>query len=175
VTDPHEPDHEAAPAAVAEREGATIEPLAPVPAPTKKPTSERQRIANIENAKRSTGPTTQAGKAIASMNRLSHGLHATREVAITRGVFREEHLDVVDFIAGIIAGLKPRDPQELLQARRVAMAYLWNERLERYQSAAVQGDAMLSNPTLVALGDPGEIDYHEAILEVLAELLEEHP
>lgn len=31
---------------------------------------------------------------------------------------------------------------------------------------------MLTKATRTALGDPAEIDYHEAVLEVLGELLE---
>ena len=37
-------------------------------------TSERKRIANIRNAKKSTGPKTAAGKAISSRNAIKHGL-----------------------------------------------------------------------------------------------------
>jgi hypothetical protein len=37
-------------------------------------TSERQRAANRENARKSTGPKSQAGKARASRNALRHGL-----------------------------------------------------------------------------------------------------
>ena len=38
--------------------------------------STAQAIANIENAQRSTGPRTEAGKAASSHNALKHGLTA---------------------------------------------------------------------------------------------------
>src|ERR1035438_6628565 len=38
--------------------------------------SAAQIVANIENAKHSTGPTTEAGKATSSQNALKHGLTA---------------------------------------------------------------------------------------------------
>ena len=38
--------------------------------------SEKQRVANRANAKRSTGPKTETGKALSRMNAHKHGLTA---------------------------------------------------------------------------------------------------
>ena len=40
------------------------------------PTSEKQKAANRQNAKKSTGPTTPEGKAVASRNATKHGLRS---------------------------------------------------------------------------------------------------
>ncbi|MEO6808815.1 MAG: hypothetical protein ABI353_06855, partial [Isosphaeraceae bacterium] len=40
------------------------------------PTSEARRLANQRNAQKSTGPTTEAGKRIARLNALTHGLRS---------------------------------------------------------------------------------------------------
>ena len=45
--------------------------------------STAQAIANIENAKKSTGPRTEAGKAVSSHNSLKHGL--TSETVLLPG------------------------------------------------------------------------------------------
>ena len=41
-------------------------------------TSEKQMIANRENSKKSTGPVTDGGKAISSMNAITNGEYMTR-------------------------------------------------------------------------------------------------
>jgi hypothetical protein len=46
--------------------------------------SEKQVLANQQNALKSTGPKTDEGKAIAARNSLKHGLLA-KEVVITEG------------------------------------------------------------------------------------------
>src|SRR5690349_15731046 len=41
-----------------------------------KPISEKKLLANRQNALKSTGPTTEAGKAVASRNATTHGMTA---------------------------------------------------------------------------------------------------
>ena len=43
-------------------------------------TTDAQNEANRRNAKKSTGPRSQAGKAVASQNALKHGLTAKRVI-----------------------------------------------------------------------------------------------
>ncbi|MEO6812245.1 MAG: hypothetical protein ABI353_24315 [Isosphaeraceae bacterium] len=44
------------------------------------PTSEARRLANQRNAQKSTGPTTKAGKMIARLNALTHGLRSEADL-----------------------------------------------------------------------------------------------
>jgi hypothetical protein len=46
------------------------------------PTSEKQIIANRQNAQKSTGPKTETGKKTSSHNAITHGLHASDIVSV---------------------------------------------------------------------------------------------
>lgn len=135
--------------------------------------TDAQRAASRRNGAKSHGPTTEAGKRIAAMNRLAHGLYSSSEVAITRGLLREDHLQVTDFLNEIVAALAPRDVREYLAAREVAQAYLWSARLHRYQTAAVQGAAILSPEVLATVGgDPVQFAVTERGLDLLDEAID---
>ena len=69
--------------------------------------SEKQRRANRQNAKKSTGPKTAAGKARASRNALKHGLLA-KDVVITGTDFNENRAEFDAFLADLCAELKPQ-------------------------------------------------------------------
>jgi hypothetical protein len=83
--------------------------------------SERQRAANRANAKKSTGPLSQAGKARARQNAFRHGL-AARAPLDANAIEDVEKLafEIVDSTAGFI---------ELSQARSIASAELEVQRV----------------------------------------------
>ena len=72
--------------------------------------------ANRRNALRSTGPRTEAGRAIASRNALKHGLTADRII-----LFDEQREQFDHFYSKLVAALKPRGPMEHQLAERVAI------------------------------------------------------
>jgi hypothetical protein len=77
-------------------------------------TSDRQRLANRANAKRSTGPRTRTGKAQASRNALRHGLNVS--------VWSDSVLaPQAEAIARNIAGPNA-DPETLALARGISEA-----------------------------------------------------
>lgn len=86
-------------------------------------TSEKQIKANKKNAKQSTGPKTEKGKQMSSMNALSHGL--TAEQVVIEG---EEPADFEWVVQGLIDEYAPRTILEQRLTERLA-GYLW--RLKR--------------------------------------------
>ena len=62
--------------------------------------SEKQRRANRQNAKKSTGPKTADGKARASRNALKHGLLA-KDVVITGTELTENRAEFDAFLADL--------------------------------------------------------------------------
>src|SRR3569623_47950 len=83
-----------------------------------KPISEKRLAANRENAKRSTGPRTQAGKERSSRNAVKHGFRSS-----SFAVVRLEDFDEVEkFKADAVACYKPVNAQELIAVERIAMS-----------------------------------------------------
>src|SRR5579884_1571952 len=83
-----------------------------------KPISEKRLAANRENAKKSTGPRTPAGKERSSRNAVKHGFRAS-----SFAVVRLEELDEVEkFKADAVACYKPVNAQELIAVERIALA-----------------------------------------------------
>ena len=82
--------------------------------------TQEQIDANRENARKSTGPKTEAGKAASSANALSHGLTANYAVVLV-----EEDAEEFDRLEeGVIADLEPAGALQAALAQRVAVL-LW--------------------------------------------------
>jgi len=82
--------------------------------------TEKQIAANRENAKSSTGPRTDAGKAASSSNALKHGL-------ATRGIIKSQgQQDAFDLVESDLRGtLLPEGPLQELIFKRVLIG-AWN-------------------------------------------------
>ena len=86
--------------------------------------SRKQIRANRRNARKSTGPRSEAGKAASSANALSHGLTAARTV-----VLPEEEPEAFERLSqGVVADLAPAGALQQALAQRIA-GLLW--RLDR--------------------------------------------
>jgi hypothetical protein len=96
-------------------------------------TSERQIAANRRNAARSTGPRTEAGKAMSARNAVRHGVHA--RAPVIAGVERSDDWEA--HRAGIVASLAPIGLLETRRAERAA-ELLWRlGRVARYECAVI--------------------------------------
>ena len=69
-------------------------------------TSEKQLQANRQNAQKSTGPNTEAGKKNSSQNAISHGFHAT-DIVINSPHLKESRTDYDQLIESLFDELKP--------------------------------------------------------------------
>lgn len=96
-------------------------------------TTERQLAANRANALRSTGPSTEAGKAIAKMNAMSHGLRAESPV-----VCGEDLDDWNAFREGVLADLAPVGTLEADLAERVAVLSWRLRRVVAFETGATE-------------------------------------
>ncbi len=104
-----------------------------------------QIAANQANAKLSTGPTTESGKAIASQNRLRYGL--TGAFRVVRGESQEEFNALLD---ALHAEHQPATPTESVLVEKMAQS-LWLAR----RALALQDTTL--NPETLAVDDPKQL------------------
>jgi len=69
-------------------------------------TSEKKIEANRQNAKKSTGPNTDAGKKASSQNAITHGLHAT-DIVINSPHLKESRTLYDQLVDSLFEELKP--------------------------------------------------------------------
>lgn len=99
--------------------------------------TEAQIRANRQNATKSTGPRTEAGKTASSQNAVKHGGYSNRALAIQTGPFKEDPDQIADFIDAILEELKPRDALEHEEARRIATISLRYRRCDQFEAHAM--------------------------------------
>jgi len=97
-------------------------------------TSLAQFKANRANAKKSTGPTTPAGKQQSAKNSLSHGLNASAETLFASNPKEREHY--LQLRAQLHAQLLPYGPAEELIFEQYAFATFQALRAQRFESEA---------------------------------------
>ncbi len=92
-------------------------------------TSVKQAAANRRNAQRSTGPTTDAGRAVARLNAVKHG--GLSPLPVIPNIEKSDEWQA--HLAGMITSLSPVGHLETVLAERVALT-LWRlQRLARYE------------------------------------------
>lgn len=95
------------------------------------PCSDAKRLANQANARKSTGPRTPRGKAIAAANSLRHGLFA-RDLLLPG----EDADELMTLKSAALGRLNPRDGMELELVERVIDACWKLRRLQRLERLA---------------------------------------
>jgi hypothetical protein len=94
--------------------------------------TDRQIAANRENAKHSTGPATEAGLQISSMNRTSHGLTARRVV------MKDESQEEFDNLHALLMDeYDPQSPTEAELVQELAAATWRLRRADRLETEAL--------------------------------------
>jgi hypothetical protein len=114
--------------------------------------TQRQLAANRANAEKSTGPRTDAGKAVAKLNALSHGLRSASPVVPGE---RPEEWEV--FRDGIAATLGPVGELEAELADRVASLAWRLRRVTAYETGVTS--TAVSRATAKARGEDDEGDF----------------
>lgn len=114
--------------------------------------SDAQLQANRQNAMRSTGPITEAGKQRSAQNALKHGIHAS-STAIQDGVLAGDPAELAKYTGGIIDSLGPRDEVEYRVAERIADQFVRLDRAGRFEAASI---AWCGGGGLESFGERGE-------------------
>lgn len=124
-------------------------------------TTERQRAANIENAKRSTGPRTSEGKARSARNAETHGVYAA-DLNIPRGSFAEDEEPITALIASIRASIDPRNGVEVALTDDIIGLILKSRRLREFEREGIAGLSPTRATMATMTPDPiiGDIDEY---------------
>ena len=93
--------------------------------------TQKQIKANQQNARKSTGPKTDEGKAAVSQNAVKHGIFAQ---SVIKG---ENEADYEAFHDKMVAEMKPVGPTEILLAERIVSLWWRLERAGRMQNQAI--------------------------------------
>src|SRR5215467_50522 len=101
------------------------------------PVSSRKIEANRRNAQRSTGPRSEAGKAVSRQNATKHGILA-REVVITRGDYQEDPEEYARLLDEVTEEFQPEGVVEELEVQKIALYYWRKIRAVRYEHGAIR-------------------------------------
>ena len=88
--------------------------------------SDRKRAANRANAKRSTGPRTEAGKRRVRQNAVKHGL-AAQDIIVIAGDYRESEEDFNALQQSLIDYWRPEGPIEIHIVQEI-LRTMWRQR-----------------------------------------------
>ena len=124
------------------------------------PASEAQVRANRENAKKSLGPTSVAGKEKSRRNALKHGLTG-EGVALTN----EDAAEVERMFVAFEADFRPSDEMGRLMIRRAATCAVRMERGVLQETAALSGRVLQAQAEAEANGEDPVEAGHRAMFD----------
>ena len=107
--------------------------------------TEAQITANRQNAKKSTGPRTDGGKATSSQNAVKHGLFAREAV-----IHGEDPAEFDLYRDAFLADLRPVGPMESMLAERIVSLSWRLQRAERLQNEAIDEQILKVSGSRVA-------------------------
>jgi hypothetical protein len=96
--------------------------------------SDRKLAANRENAKKSTGPRTERGKARSSQNAYKHGFFA-KPLYPTTAQVTQDRSDYDDMLDGLLEHYQPVGYIENVLVEKIAADYLRSARIVRHEQA----------------------------------------
>ncbi len=99
-------------------------------------TSEKQLLANLQNAKASTGPVSIEGKEIVSTNAIKHGIF-TKDLIIASGAGQENQAEYEEILANLIQCLAPRNQMESLLVEKIAVDFWRLRRTIRFEAGSI--------------------------------------
>ena len=127
-------------------------------------TSSKQIEANQNNASKSTGPKTSAGKQRASLNALKHGM-LSKDLLIDG----EDEKDFKKLLDGLLDTHQPTTATEIILVEKMAIALWKMKRLQRIETARIHASMVsgISGP----LNRGRDIDPDQYAIAMNVELL----
>lgn len=98
--------------------------------------SEKQLLANQQNAQLSTGPKTAKGKAIIATNAIKHGVF-TKDLIITSVLGKESEEEYLEMLNNLTVCLTPQDQMESLLVEKIAIDFWRLRRIIRFEAGSI--------------------------------------
>lgn len=98
--------------------------------------SEKQLLANQQNAQLSTGPKTTKGKAIIATNAIKHGIF-TKDLIVTSALGKENEEEYLEMLANLEACLCPQNQMESLLVEKIAIDFWRLRRVIRFEAGSI--------------------------------------
>ena len=98
--------------------------------------SEKQLLANLQNAQLSTGPVTIEGKEVIATNAIKHGIF-TKDLIIASGAGQENQVEYEGLLTNLIQCLAPRNQIESLLVEKIAVDFWRLRRTIRFESGSI--------------------------------------
>jgi hypothetical protein len=99
-------------------------------------TSQKQELANLQNAQLSTGPITIEGKEIIAKNAIRHGIF-TKDLIISSGAGQENSAEYEELLANLTYCLSPHNQMENLLVEKIAVDFWRLKRTIRFEAGSI--------------------------------------
>jgi hypothetical protein len=106
--------------------------------------SAAQIRANRENAQKSTGPTSKAGKERSSRNAIKHGIFSARVEPVVDGSMMEDPGEFEERVRLLVASMNPTDPVEVELATRMAGVLIDLGRNDIWGARCIKGVSIMT-------------------------------
>lgn len=98
--------------------------------------SEKQLLANQQNAQLSTGPKTTKGKAVISTNAIKHGIF-TKDLIVSSTLGKENEEEYLEMLNNLIDCLSPQNQMESLLVEKIAIDFWRLRRVIRFEAGSI--------------------------------------
>ncbi len=100
-------------------------------------TTEKQLIANQQNALASTGPITIEGKAIVATNPVKHGIF-TKSLIVDSSIYGERESDYLELLENLKSCFNPQNQMESLLVEKIAIDFWRLRRVIRFEAGGIE-------------------------------------
>ena len=98
--------------------------------------TEKQLLANKQNAQLSAGPTTATGKAIVSKNAIKHGIF-TKDLILSSDIKQENEEEYQEILNNLFDCLSPCNQMESLLVEKIATDFWRLRRTIRFETGSI--------------------------------------
>ena len=99
--------------------------------------SEKQLLANQQNALLSTGPKTIDGKTVVARNAIKHGIF-TKDLIVATCLGKEDEGEYLEMLNNLVDCLDPQNQMESLLVEKIAIDFWRLRRVIRFESGSIE-------------------------------------